>query len=373
MQNLKARFYDWLPTSDEKPSGDGFYIPVNVEGNESGRASNESEGFDSAQSVTDVQFVIKPKTTFWPFQLTGLSMDVAQSNEDSYARSLKRQMTDNSSRFMSDLNRQCWGTGTGQMTLVNGVVTASTSIICDSVQYFRKGMRIDIYQTLGGTLEVSNALITAINTTTKTLTVSAAVTCSDNGVICKHGVLVNAPTDYKELFGAQALVDTTVYNSSIQGQSKTTYTVLQSTIIDASTATVTNALLQQLESGIENASEEDVMCTWSDREQRDNYIELLVPLKRFSNDDSMDSGKRKPIEHNGNPWYVDKDCPEKHVFKFTKGSIEKFILTAPDIVDKDGASIRALPGSDVYQGYYKTHMNTGSLKPNAQGKLYNLG
>lgn len=374
MQNLKAAFYDHLPTSSEKPSGDGFYIPVNVAGNESGHASNEQESFDNPQSVEDVQFRIIPKTTFWPFQITGLAMDVATSNADSFARSLKRQMDDNSGRFMSDLNRQTWGTGTGQLTLVNaaGGLVGQTAVPVDSVQYFRTGMYIDIYASVGGALEASNVKVTGINVSTKTLTVTPAVTCSDNAVIVKHNVLNNAPSDYKEFFGAQALVDTTSFNTNIQGVSKSTYPVLQSTVVNAANASITNAMLQSLETGVENACEQEVVETWSDRTQRDKYIELLVPLKRFMNDDAMDSGKRKPVEHNGKPWFVDKDCPAQIVFKFTKRSIEKFILTDPDIVDKDGSTIRALPGADIYQGYYKTHMNTGSLIPNAHGKIINL-
>lgn len=374
MQNLKAAFFDHLPTSDEKPSGEGFFIPVNVEGNESGRASNEQEAFDNAQSVKDVQFQINPKTTFWPFELTGLAMDVAISSADSYARSLKRQMNDNLARFMSDLNRQAWGQATGVLTQVNGAGQINVNtIIVDSVQYFRTGMYIDSYAALGGALEIDNRRITSIDKVNSTITIAgAAVTVTNNGVICKHGVLDNAPADYKELFGANAIVDTTTFNNSIQGQSKVTYPVLQATVVDSLGANVTNAMLQQCETGVENASEMEVSETWSARVQRDKYLELLTPLKRFMNDDAMDSGKRKPVEHNGNPWYVDKDCQESQIYKFTKNCIEKFILTPPDIVDKDGSVIRALPGSDKYQGYYKTHMNLGSLAPNSTGKIINL-
>lgn len=375
-QNLKARFYDSLGKSQESPKGDGFYFPVNVEGNESGRASNEDETFDNAQSETDVQFVIRPKTTFWPFQLTGLSMDVAESNEDSFARSLKRQMNGNQSRMFSDLNRQCWGAATGEMTKVNGAIAApTTSIVVDSVQYFRKNMRIDIWSAVGGSKTYGNLRITGIDKATLTITVDTSVgatTIADNSVICKKGVLDNAPSDYKELFGATAIVDTTTYNTNIQGQSKSTYPTLQATVIDAAGASITNALLQQCETSVEDACEMDIIETWSDREQRDNYIELLTPLKRFVNDDAMDSGKRKDVEHNGNPWKVDKDSPAKTIFKFTKGYIQKFVLKEPDIVDRDGSTIRALPNSDIYQGYYKSVMNLGSEMPNAGGKIINL-
>lgn len=371
MQNLKAAFFDHLSTSDEEPVGDGFYLPVNVEGNESGHASNESEAFEDAQSVTDVQFKILPKTTFWPFQLTGLAMDASKSNAGAYARGLKRQQSDNLARFMSDLNRQSWGTGTGEMTKVNGAVTASATVIVDSVIPFRVGMRIDIYATVGGALEAGNAKVASINVATKTLTLASAITCSDNAVIVKRNVLNNAPSDYKEFFGAQAIVDTTVYNNSIQGVSKVTYSVLKATVVDASNVFITNALLQNCETGIENACEKDVSEKWSDRFQRDNYLLLLTPLKRFMNDDAMDSGKQKPVEHNGKPWYVDKDAPANTIFQFTKDYIQKFVLTEPDIVDKDGSVIRALPGSDVYQGYYKTHMNLGSMAPNCGGKIIN--
>lgn len=375
-QNLKARFYDSLSKSDEKPKGDGFYFPVNVEGNESGRASNEDETFDSAQSVTDVQFLIRPKTTFWPFQLTGLAMDVAESNEDSFARSLKRQMSDNQSRMFSDLNRQSWGVATGELTKVNGAISSpTTTITVDSVQYFRRNMRIDIWSSVGGTLTYSNLRVTGIDKTALTITVDQSVgatTIADNSVIVKKGVLTNAPSDYKELFGAMAIIDTTIYNSSIQGQSKVTYPTLQATVIDADGASITNALLQSCETGVEDACEMDIIETWSDRAQRDAYIELLTPLKRFMNDDAMDSGKRKPIEHNGNPWHVDKDAPAKTVSKLTKGYIKKYAILEPDIVDRDGSTIRALPNTDIYQGYYKSLMNLGSEMPNAGGKVINL-
>lgn len=372
-QNLKAFFYSKISKSSEKPSGDGFYIPINVEGNESGRASNEAEAFANAQSVTDVQFVIKPKTTFWPFQLTGLSMEVATSSQDSFARSLKRQQQDNMERFLSDLNRQCWGSATGEMTKANGAVVAANAVICDSVRNFRTGQYVDIWTAAGGTKQVTNRKITAIAVSTKTITLDgAAFSCDDNAIIVKSGVLDNAPSDYKELFGAEAIVDTTTYNTNIQSISKSTYPVLQATVVAAGGVSISNKLLQQIETGVENASNSLVKDVWSSRTQRDKYLELLTPMKRFMNDDAMDSGARKPVEWNGKPWNVDKDCAEDEIFMFGEKGIEKFVLTEPDIVDKDGAVIRALPGADIYQGYYKSHMNLGSLMPNRNGKLTGL-
>lgn len=372
IQNLKAKFYTHLKDSDETPSGDGYFIPVNVEGNESGGAGNESQGFNDPQTVSDVQFRINAKHTFWPFELTGFSMEVAISNADSFARSLKRQQTDNTKRFMSDLNRQYWGTGTGIMAFCEGIVT-NTVIPVSSVQYFRTGQFIDIWSALGGSKLYSKVRIQSISVPNKTITLNQTITTVDQAIIVKQTILDNAPTDYKEVFGASALVDTTTFNTSIQGVSKTQYPVLQSTVIDLGGAAVTNSFLQSLETGVENASEEEIVEKWSDRFQRDKYLELLTPLKRFMNNDAMDSGMQKPLEHNGKPWYVDKDCPANTIFAFSDRSIEKFVIMEPDIVDKDGAIIRALPGADVFQGYYKSHLNAGSLIPNAHGKAINCG
>jgi len=67
-------------------------------------------------------------------------------------------------------------------TLVNGIVTAATTVIVDDSKYFRVGDRIDIITALG-VKEATNQRIASIAAATNTLTLAAAVTCADNSQV----------------------------------------------------------------------------------------------------------------------------------------------------------------------------------------------
>lgn len=369
-QNLNAKMWGEVKVSPLKPSAQGAYMPVSISGNESGSAINESQGFQEPESFNPQQPRVLAQLIVWPFSITGKSIELSQTNKQAFAVSLDSQMKDNLGRMMSDLNRQMYGGGTGQMSLVNGAVVASTSIIVDDILPFRENMKIDCWTAVGGVKQVNGALITAVNYQTLTLTVDAAVSCDDNAIIVKHTVLDNAPPDGKELAGFRKVCDTTTFGASFEGLAVASNNIWQGNVIDAGGAPLSQDFLQRTADSIFLIGGARAKKLISNTGQRRTFLATEVQKTRYENS-TIEGGFTK-LKWNEYDWMVDKDYPIAEVGLMDSDNFEKFQTRDVHLADDDGKTVSRIQGYDKIAGYYRYVGNLGSWKRNAHGRLINL-
>lgn len=375
-QNFIADFSMTIPVASTTPSGldaDGnaiFRFTANLARRQNGGAQNANEQFRDSEPGTKKQMGIIAKINVWNIEMTKFAKAASKGNVTEFASGLDFEMFDAEKSFKKDRNRQLFGIGNGELTAVNksGGYTASTSIVVDSVQYLFVGMRIDIYNST--TLEASNVKITAINDSTKTLTVATAVTCSDDATIVRTNIRLSAPTDGKEIMGIKGLGDDGTNVATIQGLSRTTYSILKGTVIDASSASITQDLLQRLADKVETASGRPINTIVSNRLQRRGYLNVVTPLKRF-NDDNLDSGF-SVLSWNGHAWMVSFDCQKDTVYMYDQSAVQRYVLQEMALDSEGGNVIKEVPGYDAFYCYYKSYENLGTEQPNAIGRLESL-
>lgn len=371
-QNFIPDFINTLTKATEKPGGEdgAFRFGVNLQRSQSGGAQNENEQFRDNQTATRKQSTIAAKINIWPVAITGFAMNMSEEQINAFASGLESEFEDKLTSMKKDMNRQCFGIGTGTLSLVNGAVAASTSVVVDSVQYFFPGMKIDIYDSTGTTKQVDAVQISSINKSTLTLTMASAVTCDDDGIIVRDKVKDSAATDGKEMMGLFGLTDDGTEFTTFQGLSRSTYDIWKGSITDASGAAITNDLLQRAIDNGEERSGREIDSIVSHRNQRRQYLNLLTPQKRF-NDDKLDSGF-KTLEWNGMKWRVSHDCQKEVVYAYPKKDVKHFESYATKLDQTEGRTLHRVSGTDTFEAYYKNYGNTGTKCPAALVRLDNL-
>lgn len=371
-QNLKAPQWGKWKVSPLKPSPQGIYNPVVMEGNENGGAINEEEGFQTPGSILPVQPSIKAKLVVWPFQVTGSVIRQSETDKVAFAKGLDMQQQDNFGRMYSDLNRQSWGVGTGQISLANGAGSPSTSLVVDDPFGFRIGMYIDIWTALptaGGTKQVSGVKITNINYSTFTLTIASS-TWSDNAIICKKGVMDGMPADGKELTGWRAIADTTTYSSTFEGVTVSSYPQWVGNVISASTAPVSQDLLLRTfnRNAIIGGTIPDTLV--SNYGQPRTFLNTELQKTRYEGG-TVEAGNTV-LKWGALTWVLDFTYPMFELGFMNSAGIEKFQTRDVHLSDLPGQSLYQVVGRDAIGGYYVYQGNMGTWKRNDQGRLIDL-
>lgn len=373
-QQTDPDFIMTLPKASEKPGGEdaAFRFGVRLQRRQNGGAQLQNEQFRTNRTGVRKQAYIAAKVNIWAAELTGFAITLSKDALDTFVSGLDDEFSDALASMKKDMNRQCFGYGKGVLTQVNGAVSASTSVVCDSVQYFYPGMKLDFWTALsGGTKQASAVEISSINVSTKTLTMASAVTVDDDSYIFRDGIYDSAPSDGKEMMGLDGIADDGTLVSTFQGLSRSTYSTLKGTLLNASSASISGDLMQQLIDLVETTSGKKVDRIVSHRTQRRLYLNLLTPQKRFM-DDKLDAGF-SVLEYNGLPWAVSHDCPESKIFCYPRNSVERYeaLPTTLGGVESSGRLDRKT-NYDVYESFYRNYGNIGSKQPNSVGKLHTL-
>lgn len=374
-QQTDADFIMRIPLAPDKPQGeDGAYrFGVRLERRQNGGAQNQNEQFRTNRTGVRKQSTIAAKINIWAIELTGFAMNLSRAEVAAFVSGLDDEFSDALAMFKKDENRQAFGDGTGVVALVNGALTASTALVVDNpgVQYFFAGERIDVF-TAAGVLEASDVGIASIAESTNTLTLDTAVTVADNSEVFRQGVRLNEPTDGKEMMGLLGISDDSTLFTTFQGLSRSTFGTFIGSITDASSAQITNDLLQRAIDKGERLSGRNIDKIVSHRNQRRGYLNVVTPQKRF-NSNQMDSGYVKgSLDWNGMNWEVSHDCQRDIVYAWPTEMVRRYESHPLKLDDTEGHTIHRIPNTDTFEAYYKHYANIGTRHPSSVVRLENL-
>ena len=380
-QNLSAPQWGKWKVSPLKPSPQGIYNPITMAGNENGGAINSEEVFQQPQSIVPLQPAIPQKLETWPFLISGSVIRLSESNTVAFIKGLDAQMQDNYARMFSDLNRQSWGTGTGQMTLTAAAGVATLSVVVDNPYLFRQGMLIDIWDTLGGTKQVNGAYVQSVDITTATVTVKTAgqpgttpgpFTFSDNAIVCKHGKCdgVTSQQNAKEITGWQGICDVSTFGTIFEGVDTTQYPQFTGNVISAAGAPVSQDLLQRTKNRNYIVGGENPDKLVSNLGQARQFLNQELNKTRYEGG-TVEAGNIKlmwgPLE-----WMTDWTYPLSEIGMMVENKIEKFQVADIKLNDLSGMTLTQVPNQDSVSGYYVWQGNIGVWKRNCFSRLTDL-
>lgn len=374
-QNLEARAMDGIAKSSKKynAGGAGFFGAINDYGNESVGALNETEQFRTIDSEDYLQYKVVPKVMNGPCEITGLAAKAADSDEESFAEAVLKEVQGAKKRLRKDMNRQFFGIGTGKLGVPNANIASDlTSFTVASAQYFRANMVVDM-QSNGNELSVTHLRITDVDKANNVIYLSASVGVSliTTDIISKENIRSNASTDGKEMMGLDGIIDDSTQLTTFQNINASTTRIWRGVVINASSANLTSDLMQRLLDDVGTLGGQDPDTLITHKLQRRKYLDLVVPEKRFQ-DLKLDAGFQK-VSFNGIELWLDVDCQRDQVYAISKSRIYKFEVAPMAMGGLDGSDtwLRA-SNFDKFQAYWYQYVNFGTDKRNAHGKIKSL-
>ena len=373
-QNLKSRAMDEIAKSLEKynPGGEGFFGAINKSGNESVGAINETETFRTIDNENYQQYKVSPKVNIAAIEFSGLSSKAADTDDEAFVAVVIDALDKARDRLKKDENRQFFGLGTGLLSTPNGAVASNaTSFSVDSAQYLRANMVIDIFD--GATKTVDSIRVSDVDKTSNVvyLSTSLGAALTTTSELVKENIRDSAPSDGKEMMGLRGIIDDSTDLTTFENIDASSTRIWRGRRIDASSTNLTSDLMQRLLDDVMILGGEDPDTLIMHPKQRRKYLDLVVPQKRYQ-DDNMDTGFRK-LSFNGIELWLDVDCQDDTVYAIKKSLIRKYEVLPMSMGSHDGSDrfLRKID-ADVFQAYWRHYCNFGTSKRNAHGKLVSL-
>lgn len=373
-QNLKHRAVDEIAKSMKKytAGGSGFFGAVRDYGNESVGAINESEQFRTADSENYLQYKVSPKVLVGSLEFSGLLSQAADSDEESFAAAVVDLVETTRERMLKDYNRQFYGLGNGLLASPTGATASTvTSFTVDSAQYLRKNMIIDIFN--GATKTVDSLRIDDIDKASNIVYFATSIGAALNATsaMVKENVRDSAATDGKECMGLRGIIDDSTDLTTFEDISASANRIWRGVRISASGTNLTSDLIQRLLDDVFVLGGEMPDTLITHQKQRRRYLDLVVPQKRFQ-DDNMDAGFQK-LSFNGIELWLDQDCQVDTLYAIKKSMIEKFEVAPLSMGNYDGSDqFLRTSNYDIFQAYWRMYTNFGTEKRNAHGKIVSL-
>ena len=372
-QNLSADLLDKISKAAERPKTGGaqFVIALNDYGNESAKAINEDDDFGTTTSEHYINPVVNAKITVAPFSMSGLARAVSEGDDMAFAQVAAQEMKRSKDRLRATENRMLFGYGTGLLATQVGAVSGQT-ITVDSVQYLRVNMIIDICTAGSATETASSVKISAINPSTKVVTLVGTISSAlDTNEFVLENTRASQPSDGKEMMGLRGICDNGTDVATFEGISVSGKPVWQATRTDASSASLTEDMLQQLIDDVAIRSGEDVDTLVTHRKQRRKALDIATPQKRY-NDGSLALG-HKDISFNGLSLFLDKDAQPDTIYAFPLKQLLMFEIEPIKLGREDGSDVfLRTTNTDTFQAYWRHYANFGVRKRNCFGKLVSL-
>lgn len=288
--NNEIALYAVLEKEKVTVDGQGKRIvrPFRVNRNQGFGARADTDLLPQAGSQQLASAQINMATNYMVGQITGRVIRTSYSDSAAFENALSEEIEFGLTDFATEIGRQLYN-GAGQLTVVNGAVTASTTIVVASTQYLAVGMYLEFWngavgQTVtdaGLAVGQTGTAIVSINNTTNTIVVTTAQTIATGATVARAGNNTTAVIT-KELAGLDTILDDNTDYAGLAyfGVNRATYPVLYGNRSSAA-GTLTENILQlafdnarQIGGGIIDA----IFCDYGTRR---TYSNLLTSLKRY--------------------------------------------------------------------------------------------
>lgn len=376
MQQLSSPVHSRLKENTRfQPSGDGAYFAVKIDGNESGGGwrGTDDNTLPAAGNERVKQARVRPKKYYHTVTFSGLAEAVSKrAGEDAFAAGITDAVSSAVKRAGANFETTFLrGDGTGRLTNVNGAHTAQTTITVDDARTLRSGQVVVFLSNTTGLRQAGPVTVTSRDVANSQITVSAAVTLSNDDGVYINGEQdeASAPSEITAL-GLPALVNNT---GTIYNLSRTTYPILQSKVIAAGSTSLDESMLRRLRKQlmIETAVESlDGFAMISNHDQYDRYTEIALPFRRF-NDMRLELGAQQELTtFEGRPWLVTWAALPDEIFFLNLGAIERGVVRPFSIDER--VNMSWVPGQDAFTILMKTYTENVGRFLNQSAKITGL-
>jgi hypothetical protein len=375
-QQLSTPIYSMLRENTRfQPSGDGAYFPIRIDGNEAGGGwrGTDDNALPTSSNERIKQHRVRPKKYYHVVEFSGLAEAVsARGGEDAFAAGITDAISAAVKRAGANFEVTFLrGDGTGRLTNVNGTQAAVTTVNVDDARPFRVGQVVVFLNNSTGLKQAGPVTVTSRSVANATISTSSAVTVTDNdGIYISGEQSEAAPPSEVTALGLPAIVNNT---GTIYNLSRTTYPVLQSKVISASSTALDESMLRRLRKQLLTETDTGSMSGFamiSNWDQFDRYTEIALPFRRF-NDMKLELGaEQAATTFEGRPWYISWAALPDEVFMIRMDAIERGVVRPLSIDER--VNMAWIPGSDSFTVLLKMYAENVARIVNQTAKLTSL-
>jgi hypothetical protein len=241
----------------------------------------------------------------------------------------------------------------------------------DDARTFRAGQLIVFLNNSTGLRNDGPVQVTSRSVSGATITVSSAVSVTDNDGIYISGEQSEAaaPAEVTPL-GLPGIVSNT---GTIYNLSRTTYPILQSKVIAAASTALDESMLRRLRKQLLVETDTGSMAGFAyitNWDQFDRYTEITLPFRRF-NDMRLELGAQQELTtFEGRPWFISWAALSDEVFMCRLDAIERGVVRPLSIDER--VNMAWIPGQDSFMVLLKYYGENVARIVNQTAKLTGL-
>lgn len=369
-----------LEKNTEDVEGREAVLAVNIGRNQGIGARAELGTLPDAGAQTYINPRIPLRYNYGRIQLSGQIIRDTSSDSGSFTRSVQSETQGVVRDLKNDVARQCYGDGTGVILTASGAKTSQTFPVANAttaqLAQLGVGMKIDIGSAAGTPSDIADGVvITAINRTAKTITVSGTLgTVASGSRISRHGNGGTGVTQ-KEITGAKAIV---AASGSLYGIDPATYPDWAS-YVKTSAGAVSEDMFIEVDQEVNMASGEQIDLWVTTSAVHRGVAALLQSDKRFPGTNQLRGGysgldmssvSQGMQGANEVTMVFDKDMTESGAaYGFCTKRLQEYSNSDWEFMQDDGAILSRVANKDAYEATIFAYKEIGTDGRNAHGKI----
>jgi acyl-coenzyme A thioesterase PaaI-like protein len=307
-------------------------------------------------------------------RFTGQVMELADKNYQAFASAMDREMNGLKEDTLKDCQRVVYGDSTGLMASVTTGGAGVNSVTVDNIQYLEVGMQVDLLTRATGAVIASDRSITAINETTKVVTLSGAVftsTVADG--LYRQGNYLTATV--REPSGFELIVNDTL---ALHGVNPATQPKWKATVLPNPAAPGT---LRALSEGIMIQACDTVRTKggktsviFGSLGVRRAYFNLLTQQRRYTNTKEFAGGFTGLAFNYGTevPMVEDVDCLPNRMYFLMESELKVYRNKEWHWMDADNSTLKWVRDFDAWEAVLRQYWEIGTGRRNGHAKLADI-
>jgi len=338
----------------------GKYVtfPIRVRRNAgiSYRAENVALAAPGRQGYAAVQIGLK--YGYGRFEVTGQTMELAESNYQAFASAMDGEMDGIKRDLAKDEARITYGNvSNGAMTFINDTATSASHVVL-SVQYLTIGDVVDVLIASTGSATGGGTALTIDNIVESTLTVTFSASIGPTATtmaIYRTGNRLLEPTGFQQMMNTGIL-----YGIDPAAQP-----------LWVSTRNAIGGVLTELQmiAACDTARRKGgkTSVIFTSLGVRRAYFNLLTQQRRFVQTKEFTGGFQGLAFNYGSeiPVVEDVDCPAGHMFFVDESRVKKYRKREWYFADDDGNVLKWVKDFDKWEGLAKQYWELGTSQRNA--------
>lgn len=376
--NNSIMFLQQIERNTKDVVGRRAVLSLHVGRNSGVGARGEGGALPSAGSQRYAEERVLLRYNYGRIEITGPTIRAMRSDEGSFIRALDSETEGVTNDLRRDVNRQLFGTSDGVIVAIGAgstttVITFATTATAVQKRQIEVGMLVDVGTASPFTSVGTAREVTAVSTTTFTVTPAFAVAPAAADKVVRSGS-GGSGSAQKELTGLQTIV---AGSGSLFNVDPATYPVWVSYTDDNSGTNrqFTELLAAKTIHGVSILGGTDFSLLITTDGVHRSYSTGLTALKRSVNTLDLKGGyKALSVTAGGNeiPLTWDRDAPANKCFALSPNHLMQHEASDWEWMDEDGAVLSRVSGKDAYEAVLFKYHELTTDKRNAHGLITDL-